>query len=133
MLEVHPGCGIEVDRLLSQVSELGERPLVLDTRHLRRGEGEARLPFAEALRLLRELVPHTALVHVQAWDSLEWQKFLVGGYTQLRVMIETLVREGYLGPFVVEFDPRALGPGGLLPWVLASNLNLVWQRLFDLL
>lgn len=133
LVEIHPGLQKTPAQLSELASTQGVR-FVIDTRHLRRqgreSEGKSRIgPWRETLGAL---LPYTELVHVQAIEAEEWRDFLAGKRTKLGQMLQFIRDWGYAGPFVVEFDPRATGLSGLLPWRLAKNLKRVRERVEEL-
>ncbi len=130
LVEIHPGLQKTPVQLVHLAKTQGVR-FVKDTRHLRRAgresEGKSKIgPWREALEAL---LPYTELIHVQAIDGEEWRGFIDGEPTELAEMLQFIRDWGYDGPFVVEYDPRATGPLGLLPWILAKNLRRVRERI----
>jgi sugar phosphate isomerase/epimerase len=128
LIEVSPLMEVPLEEVLN-----GGVGVVVDLRHLRRMGDLSRSSFVAAQDLLGTLLPRTQLIHVQAWDAAEWRDFLAGRYSQLQVLLGEAVAGGYTGPFVIEFDPRAFGPTGLLPRNLAKNLRRVRERVEDIL
>lgn len=133
LTEVHPGLGMTISQLLEAAKKGGwpeTRPhcYVIDLRHLRR-IGDNGLTFGPWRVALAALLPCTGLIHVQASAGEEWRGFINGKPTELARMLRFARDWGYTGPFVVEYDTRATGLSGLLPWVLAKNLRLVRERI----
>jgi len=81
------------------------------------------------------LLRHTSLIHVQAWNGLEWKKFVAGEKTNLEVLLRYAVQEGFKGDFVVEYRPSSIGGIAeiLFPWVLAKSLRLVCERVAEII
>lgn len=129
LVEVHPGLEGTVDEWVAAAKDAGLKPFAVDLCHLRR------FPVSRLAmwKTLEHLLPLASLIHVQAVSGDEWQKFISGNSTLLGGMIRFAQNQGYTGPFVVEYDPRATGPTGILPWVLADNLRRVRERIEECL
>ena len=119
-VEVYPGLRMNPERLEAIAQRMGVgKPYVVDFRHLR----SFRMSRLTMWKALERLLPFTGLIHVQAVDGEEWQGFIAGNSTLLGSIIQFAAKEGYDGPFVVEYDPRATGLSGLLPWRLANKFQ----------
>ncbi|MFH1955454.1 MAG: hypothetical protein ABIJ36_00895 [Patescibacteria group bacterium] len=81
------------------------------------------------------LLPHTSLIHVQAWDSLEWKKFVAGETTNIEVMLRYATQWSFMGDFVVEYRPGAIGGIAeiLFPWILAKSLLRIQERVAEII
>ncbi len=99
-VELHKGLGT-MNKILGRLQEKETR-IVLDTCHLREVEGY----FGNSRAIMRQLVPRTALVHVQPIrNTAEWQDFITGKPTDLTGMLYEIRAAGFDGDFVIETTP----------------------------
>jgi len=133
LVEFHPGLGISATELVRRA--YGPGGVVIDTRHIRRTEAGDLRPANEYGADFAALLPLSVLIHVQAWDAREWKRFAEGKRTNLEAMLKYAVQHGFLGDFVVEYRPGAIG--GILeivfPWILAKSLRSVRCRIDEIM
>lgn len=131
LLEVSVSLGgiLDPKQLLSDLSGLpGNVKLALDLKHWLVW---ADYRFDHAVTGLKSVCPEfVGLVHVQPATLNDWALFERGQWTEMEGLMVELLRCGYQGNWVVEYDPRAFaGYSGLLnPWGLVKHLTVVRKR-----
>lgn len=125
LLEISPKINMGPKGVASLAISRKDPSLVVDTYHLRRNAhlGEKGMKLGQWEKSLPELLPQTALIHVQPHrENGELERILKGEETELRDMLRAIRDYGYKGPFLVE---ATLGIRGICIPALRRMLRIM--------
>lgn len=141
LVEVHPGLDRNASELLGIAQERGKKErgmggFVLDTKHIRsQRDTTAKKSYTDFLQDFQQLLPYAKLIHVQAWNALEWKRFVNGRSSEMDLLLQEAKAKGFSGDLVVEYPPGSIS--GRWEWVnpqlLAKSLARIRERLEQIL